>query len=538
MIKVLSIFIALTLSANAAEMTFTPNQIVGIGGAKVSVADGNASITPQAGGSTNVVSGIVYVPSILDFSTDVSGTVSASGHISLRNNGTTVQASINGAAYAALGSGGDALVANPLSQFASTTSAQLRSVLSDENGTGVALFDGATSPTFVTPALGTPSAIVLTNASGTVTNLTLVNPALGTPASGVVTNLTGTASININGTVGATTPTTGAFTTLTNTGAATNSKSGAASVAALTASGVPFAGTGTTSFPLVYINDASATASTTLSTAGTYLGVNGDGTQDLMNLLKDGTSQCKVDSSGNLTINGYLMVGGSQQVLDAGSSFRLKATSGLKLTTTTKYVGWTGSTDSNDALRTAITENASGVVEINNGTAGTLRDITLRNATASGTLSVTGASTLTGGIVGTTAGGNATAGNVGEYGSSSVVQGSATSLTTATPKTVASVTLAAGDYMLTGIGCSTGASTGTNFTVAIGTTTNSLTGTVLGDTQCQTPTVSLVGADASLMIPGMRVTISGSTTYYLIVSETYTVGTPAAYGRLSWERIR
>jgi hypothetical protein len=47
------------------------------------------------------------------------------------------------------------------------------------------------------------------------TSPTLVTPALGTPSSGVVTNLTGTASININGTVGATTPNTGNFTTLT-----------------------------------------------------------------------------------------------------------------------------------------------------------------------------------------------------------------------------------------------------------------------------------------------------------------------------------
>lgn len=64
------------------------------------------------------------------------------------------------------GGSGDALVANPLSQFAATTSAQLRTVLSDENGTGVALFDGATSPTFVTPALGTPTAVVLTSGTG------------------------------------------------------------------------------------------------------------------------------------------------------------------------------------------------------------------------------------------------------------------------------------------------------------------------------------------------------------------------------------
>jgi hypothetical protein len=38
------------------------------------------------------------------------------------------------------------------------------------------------------------------------TSPTLVTPILGTPSSGTVTNLTGTASININGTVGATTP--------------------------------------------------------------------------------------------------------------------------------------------------------------------------------------------------------------------------------------------------------------------------------------------------------------------------------------------
>ena len=64
-----------------------------------------------------------------------------------------------------VGSGtGDALVANPLSQFAATTSAQLRGVLSDETGTGLAVF--ATSPTLVTPLLGTPTSGVLTNCTG------------------------------------------------------------------------------------------------------------------------------------------------------------------------------------------------------------------------------------------------------------------------------------------------------------------------------------------------------------------------------------
>jgi hypothetical protein len=116
------------------------------------------------------------------------------------------------------------------------TSAQMATAVSDKTGSGALVF--ANSPTFVTPALGTPASGTLTNATGlpVATGISglgtgvatalavnigsagapvLFNGALGTPSSGTVTNLTGTASININGTVGATTATTGAFTTLT-----------------------------------------------------------------------------------------------------------------------------------------------------------------------------------------------------------------------------------------------------------------------------------------------------------------------------------
>lgn len=49
------------------------------------------------------------------------------------------------------GGGGNALTSQPLSQFAATTSAQLRGVISDETGTGAAVF--GTSPSLTTPSV-------------------------------------------------------------------------------------------------------------------------------------------------------------------------------------------------------------------------------------------------------------------------------------------------------------------------------------------------------------------------------------------------
>jgi len=73
-----------------------------------------------------------------------------------------------------------------LSVFAATTSAQLAGIMSDETGSGALVF--ATSPTLVTPALGTPSSGVATNLTGTAASLTAGNVTTNANLTGPITS--------------------------------------------------------------------------------------------------------------------------------------------------------------------------------------------------------------------------------------------------------------------------------------------------------------------------------------------------------------
>jgi hypothetical protein len=74
-----------------------------------------------------------------------------------------------------------------LSALAATTSAELAGVISDETGSGALVF--ATSPTLVTPALGTPSALVGTNITGTASGLTAGNVTTNANLTGAITSV-------------------------------------------------------------------------------------------------------------------------------------------------------------------------------------------------------------------------------------------------------------------------------------------------------------------------------------------------------------
>ena len=109
--------------------------------------------------------------------------------------------------WVTLAGGGDALVANPLSQFAATTSAQLAGVLSDETGSGAAVF--GTSPAITTPTgivkgdvglgnVDNTSNVTERAATATLTNKTLdaaTNSLTGPQASLTAGNVTTNANL-------------------------------------------------------------------------------------------------------------------------------------------------------------------------------------------------------------------------------------------------------------------------------------------------------------------------------------------------------
>lgn len=71
-------------------------------------------------------------------------TVLPSANLGTGGTGSGLKALFDDGTFKVIPGGGDALVANPLSQFAATTSAQLASVISDKNGTGKLLFAAGT----------------------------------------------------------------------------------------------------------------------------------------------------------------------------------------------------------------------------------------------------------------------------------------------------------------------------------------------------------------------------------------------------------
>ena len=142
--------------------------------------------------------------------------------------------------------------------------------------------------------------------------------------------------------------------------------------------------------------------------------------------------------------------------------------------------------------------------------------------------------------LGVTDGSVAPAGYIGEIISSSIAIGSATSLTTATAKSITSITLTPGDWMVSG---------NIGFIAATGTIPTALTASVsvTNNTQATSPNdgafaqiqATLGTASTNVLtLASTRINITSTTTYYLVGTATFTVSTLTAYGSISARRFR
>jgi len=189
----------------------------------------------------------------------------------------------------------------------------------------------------------------------------------------------------------------------------------------------------------------------------------------------------------------------------------------------------------------AISIGASGIVAISNSTvsssntnaidgAGTL---TYNNVTFSSTSQKISTTTQSGG---TLKGGLTQAPSAGFLGEQITNSATAVVLANNTPANITSITLTAGIWDISCLAQATQSGASTLFAAGISTNTGSFTGTTAG-INTLTLTITIVSGVYSVSVPTFRVTITSSTTYYLVAQASFSGGANSTNGRITGTRV-
>lgn len=152
-----------------------------------------------------------------------------------------------------------------------------------------------------------------------------------------------------------------------------------------------------------------------------------------------------------------------------------------------------------------------------------------------------------GGIIGTNTNSDAVAGNVGEFKTTTVAAGAAVAgAATTVSKNLTSVSLTAGDWLVSGT-CNMLGSTlvATVLSCGLGTTTDTQA-TQAGGSGIGTDPLSVVSFASSTLpnsvrevsVHPTRVSLSATTTIYMVVNNTFSSGSYTMYGTIKAWRVR
>lgn len=269
----------------------------------------------------------------------------------------------------------------------------------------------------------------------------------------------------------------------------------------------------------------------------------------LMNCEIGGTSTtASTQSAGNLTIIGSNF---SQAITTSSTAAFSMYQSIVEMGTLNTTFATIGGSGTSQIIESFIATGTAAAISISSSATLMCLVISSTNSTAvitgagsvtysdisfSNTGNIINTTTKTGGLLPGSRNTAPTTGYLGEQVRSAVASGSAVSVPLSTATNITSISLTSGVWDVTGIGSIIGTPT-TPSLFAVSVSTTSATNGTTGDNAVISTAYPTASSNSTATVPAWRLTISATTTVYLVIQFNAVSGTMTGYGRISATRV-